>query len=74
MIKPSILAYAFRYALGRSTYAAHEVADTLTQEWPDLTQALREFFKREIREALEKDRAGHDIDREMWSRILDLED
>lgn len=67
-----LLIYAFRYTLGRATYAPHTVVAVLKRCWKDLSSHDRELFKREIREALEINRAGHECDKAAWREILAL--
>ncbi|HIH03744.1 MAG TPA: hypothetical protein HA263_07850 [Methanoregulaceae archaeon] len=47
-----ILHYAFRYALGRRSYAVGIVIGELRRNWSDLRQFDRELVKKEIRAAL----------------------
>jgi ribosome biogenesis SPOUT family RNA methylase Rps3 len=43
-----ILCYAFRYALGRRSYAVGIVIDELRRNWDDLTPFDRKLIKKEI--------------------------
>lgn len=43
-----ILCYAFRYALGRQSYAVGIVIDELRRNWDDLTPFDRKLIKKEI--------------------------
>ena len=65
-----ILASAFRYALGRRTYAVQEVVNCLERYWSDLRKHTHEIIQREIREAIANGRAGDDCDVEEWKRLL----
>lgn len=49
----SIVFYAFRYALGRKTYAVNHVVDFLIENWNLLSGTVQETIQREIREAIE---------------------
>ncbi len=71
-VSSDILFYAFRYALGRSTYAVHDVAQTVMRHADSIDRNDREVMVREIREALEVDAAGMWPDRDQWSRVLDV--
>jgi hypothetical protein len=71
--KHDILICAFRYAIGRCTYTPSIVAETITDEWPDLSKENRRLIQSEIRYAIERNRAGMDCDVEIWEEILDLE-
>jgi len=68
-----LLIYAFRYTLGRSTYAPHTIVEILKLRWEVLSDADKRLFQREIREAIEHDNAGHDCDKKAWQSILDLQ-
>lgn len=46
---------AFRYHLGRRTYAVSEFCDVLTQNWKDVPEATRYVIQRELEAAFEKD-------------------
>lgn len=65
---------AFRYALGRRTYVVGTIVDILEANWGHMHSSRREMFKKEIREAMDKDRAGSVWDVQDWERILELED
>ena len=68
-----LLFFAFRYALGRKTYAADTVAAVITGSWPCITQNERAMYKREIREAQRQGNLGMDgIDAPLWLAILEL--
>lgn len=47
-----ILVYAFRYALGRRSYAVGIVINELKRNWKDFPEHDRELIKREIRDAV----------------------
>lgn len=47
-----ILIYAFRYALGRRSYAVGIVIGELKRNWKDFPEHDRELVKREIRDAI----------------------
>ena len=62
---------AFRYALGRKTYAVGCVADVLIRLAPHMTPRDRHFILGEIREAIHTDRAGANVDEVHWLRVAD---
>ena len=64
--------YAFRYALGRMTYAVAQVAEYLIEHWEQIHIGVRIRILEEITEALKTGHAGMDMDRREWQRILDL--
>lgn len=47
-----ILIYAFRYALGRRSYAVGIVIDELKRNWKDFPEHDRKLIKREIWDAV----------------------
>jgi hypothetical protein len=69
-----ILFCAFRYALGRMTYMVSVVVETMIANWDQVDPVDRAKYKEEIRVAINKGRAGMDIDVDEWNRILALED
>jgi hypothetical protein len=70
-----VLFCAFRYALGRQTYVVGSVARVIRSNWEWMPKSRREFYKKEIREAIEHNDAGNVIiDVPEWRKILDLED
>ena len=69
----AILFYAFRYVLGRSTYAVLDVVEEIVRYWGCLAQRHKDLMVKEIKEAIEKERYGMEIDKDQWMRILQLE-
>lgn len=69
-----LLIYAFRYCLGRRTYATHTMQQALKQAWPNLSAGDRAMYKREIREAQENMHLGDDCDAQGWLEVLTWED
>lgn len=68
-----MLIYAFRYALGRQTYAPYTVIEILKTSWSNLSQSDRAIYKREIKTAIDDCLAGAEFDAEAWTEILRLE-
>ena len=67
-----ILFYAFRYALGRMTYAVADVASEIRAHAPTLTRKTRALIIKEIKEADANDALGHDMDRKEWMKTLNI--
>ena len=67
-----ILFYAFRYALGRMTYAVGTVSDCIIRNWDNLSEHKQTLIQKEINEAIERDNYGMDMDKVSWKRILQL--
>lgn len=68
-----VLIYAFRYALGRRTFASKTMSEVIIANWDKLSEFDKGLFKKEIREH-EKlyGNLGDDCDRSSWYRILEL--
>ena len=72
--KDAMIFYAFRYCLGRMTYAVIDCVEYIIWAWDDLSDKTKDRIKKEINEALESGDAGMDIDRNKWKKILQLKD
>ncbi len=82
--KLSIFLGAFRYYLGRSTYAVSDFTELLARHWDELDPHTKNLITKELKKALEEDdasrdpsesgpyshgRLGHDIDRYSWQTL-----
>lgn len=65
------LMYAFRYALGRMSYAVADVAEALIDRKDFLRPDWREQIVRDIDEAIAEGRAGMDFDVQRWRGVAD---
>lgn len=73
---------AFRYYLGRRTYAVESFCDILRRDFPTLPERARVLIIGELDDAFKKDDAarisgtwkplGDDCDREQWARVRAL--
>lgn len=72
---------AFRYYLGRQTYAVSDFCELLAQEWSNLDSHTQTLILKELREAIKDDdedrlkdkgfhRLGDDCDRVEWLMLL----
>lgn len=61
---------AFRYALGRQTYIVGVIVETLLDYMDRLGDHPRALMETEIREAIEKGRAGDECDVAEWRKVL----
>jgi len=69
-----MLIYAFRYALGRATFASKDMSEIIWRNREEISSGDRDLFIREIREAIRRDHAGHECDKKAWADLLeDLE-
>lgn len=66
----SILFFAFRYALGRRTYAVGIVSDEIIKQKENIPPITKELMEKEIREAIKKDCAGAECDIARWMDVL----
>ena len=63
---------AFRYCLGRMTYAVSICADYLTAHWRKLHPDTQKMIHQEIQKAFERSEYGHECDYEDWQRVLSM--
>jgi len=61
---------AFRYALGRRSYAVSLIAHWLIKNWNEISINDQNLIRREIQEALDHDCAGMEMDKEEWRKVL----
>ncbi len=70
-----LMVCAFRYALGRRTYVVGTIANIIKANWDTMHCSRRAFYKKEIKEAVDKGWAGSElIDVPEWKSILELPD
>ncbi len=67
----TVIFYAFRYALGRATYAVGDVIEIIETHLDIITQYNKHLMIKEIKQAIEYDRAGWDCDRKDWEELLE---
>ena len=63
--------YAFRYALGRKTYAVDDVSKLLLKHKKFIHEDGMQIIKRDIRRAIETNNYGMDMDKQVWSKVLE---
>ena len=73
-VTEDMVIYAFRYALGRMTYAVGDVTDYLINHWHRLSKKTRMLIIEEIQKAIKEKKAGMDCDIQRWRAILLLEE
>ena len=66
------LVASFRYALGRRTYIVTEVVDDILINWDKLSRKFKDTIAKEIKEAIENNNAGDQMDIQEWNKILDF--
>jgi hypothetical protein len=67
-----ILFYAFRYALGRSTYAVSVVVRNILCNWKELSDNNKEMIKEEILDYRKRNGlCGMQMDDDEWQKVVD---
>ena len=61
---------AFRYALGRRSYAVSLIAHWLIKNWNEIHINDQNIIIKEIQEALDGDCAGMEMDKQEWRYVL----
>jgi len=69
-MKENIILYAFRYCLGRQSYAVSEMVEYLLENWKNISEQTKEKIKHEIECAIRSNEAGANIDVKEWKKIL----
>lgn len=69
--KQAMTFYAFRYCLGRMTYAVSNCVDYLIAHWLEFDDHTRSQIAKETKEAITKGQAGAAMDVEQWQKLLD---
>lgn len=69
-LSEDILFYAFRYTLGRMTYAVSTVADEIIRHAHEINGKTRLTMIKEITAAIEKGQAGMDMDVKTWESVV----
>lgn len=67
-----MLIYAFRYCLGRRSYAVSSCVTVLIRYWDQLPRNDKQLIHREIYESFRGDRYGMEMDKDQWKKILRL--
>jgi len=74
-VREEIIIYAFRYCLGRKTYAVKDCVDTIINNWHNLSERAKVLFVKEISEHKKQwGDLGMDMDKEQWYRIVNKND
>lgn len=70
LILNDLLVYAFRYALGRSTYAVADMVHYLIMFKEYLNPSQKDVIIRDIERALETNNYGMEMDKPYWESVL----
>jgi hypothetical protein len=65
-----LLMCAFRYALGRRSYVVSAITSHLISVWGTIHELQRTVITAEINLALRDGKAGDEMDREQWQRVV----
>lgn len=66
----TMIFWAFRYCLGRSTFAVMDCVDYLLLYWDRIEPRVRKNIVEEIFKACEKGDCGMEQDKSQWHRVL----
>lgn len=66
----SMAVYAFRYCLGRETYAVSDCVEWLIANWDSLTKSSQNLMIHEIKEAFIHKRLSR-LGESQWRQLLD---
>jgi len=69
--KSITLMCAQRYALGRMTYVVGSVTSQIIENWNVFSESDKQVMLKEIKEAIEQDRAGMECDILRWNEVID---
>jgi hypothetical protein len=77
-VKEDVLFWAFRYAIGRSTYSSMDCAEALVDNWDLISDRMKAEIIKEIKSAMEVSNKSYhggmmEADRREWNRVLDKE-
>ena len=65
------LSYAFRYALGRSSYAVSDVVSLIAEYRHILSNTTKTNMVEDIKRALDREEAGIDHCKHLWTELLE---
>jgi hypothetical protein len=63
---------SFRYCLGRMSTIVSTCVDFLKANWKDIDKVHRDRIIEEIKEAIERGRAGMDCDVDLWKSLIEF--
>lgn len=69
-VSEQTLLCAFDYAVGRKTYVVGAVTRDLSSNANSISQKGRQYMIKELNRRWQVNSLGHDVDREMWVRLL----
>ena len=72
LVSDDIIFYAFRYCLGRQTYAVSDFVHEVIYFAEKLHVRTKTIMIKEINEAIASNRAGSDFDKAEWMRLKSM--
>ena len=72
MINNDITFYAFRYAIGRQTYAVNDVANYLYQHWSELDKQTQDLIIKETKDYLYMQENKLSDINIIWQRLINM--
>ncbi len=66
----SMIFWAFRYCLGRRSYAVSDCVDNIIAVWGELEENTQNCIVKEINEAFKSGCYGDEMDRQQWEKVL----
>lgn len=71
MDQQDLIVCAFRYCLGRSTYIVGAMCNHLRDHWDEICKPLQNLIKKEIKDAIDRDVCGMEMDCKAWKELLE---
>jgi len=65
-----MVVWAFRYCLGRKTYAVEDCVSNIVANWDLLNIRIKNLIHKEINEAIAENRIGMEMDYNSWQKVL----
>lgn len=65
----TLILCAFRYALGRKSYIVSDIASLISDYSEHIEPHIKERICKEIKEAIENNNYGMDMDKQIWSDL-----
>lgn len=72
MTQDDLVLYAFRYTLGRQTYAVSEMVEYLVLHWSEIDPRVQRQIKHDIETADHRHALGMSMDKQQWMKVYRL--
>lgn len=67
-----MVSYAFRYCLGRMTYAVSDCVEFIIANWDNIHTNEQRLMHGDIKRAIYSGQAGTETDKQQWRKVLAL--